>query len=82
MSLSPTTIIMTKGIITFILFVIAVITLFKITSGKTRSKAILIVMSIILIIFIILAICMTIYLMSEVVDSSDSTKIIKEGIKL
>ena len=73
---------MTKGIITFILFVIVAITLFKVTSGKPRSKAILIVMSIILIIFIILAICMTIYLMSEVVDSSDSTKIIKEGIKL
>ena len=80
--MSPTTITMTKGIIAFISFSMAVITFFKIVSSKSKTKQELYVLRAMLAIFTILSIYMTICLVSEVVDSLNGTGIEKEVIKL
>ena len=80
--MSPSTIIITKGIITFISFAMMAITFFEITSSEPKTKAEIFALRAMLAIFTILSIYMTISLVSEVVDSLNGTGIEKEGIKL
>lgn len=80
--MSPTTITMTKGIITFISFSMMAVTFFKIVSSKPKTKRELYALRAMLAIFTILSIYMTICLVSEVVDSLNGTGIEKEEIKL
>ena len=80
--MSPTTITMTKGIITFISFSMMAVTFFKIVSSKSKTKQELYVLRAMLAIFTILSIYMTICLVSEVVDNLNGTGIEKEAIKL
>ena len=82
MSLSPTTITMTKGIIAFISFAMTAITFFEITSSRPKTKGELYALRAMLAIFTILSIYMTVSLISEVVDSLNGTGIEKEAIKL
>ena len=80
--MSPTTITMTKGIITFIPFSMMAVTFFKIVSSKPKTKQESLALYATLIIFVLLSIYMTICLVSEVVDSLNGTDIEKEEIKL
>lgn len=80
--MSPTTITMTKGIITFISFAMTAITFFKIVSSKPKTKRELYALRAMLVIFTLLSIYMAICLVSEVVDSLSGTGIEKEEIKL
>lgn len=80
--MSPTTITMTKGIITFISFSMMAVTFFKIVSSKPKTKEELYTLRAMLVIFVILSIYMTICLVSEVVESLNGTGIEKEEIRL
>ena len=80
--MSPTTITITKGIITFISFSMMAVTFFEITSSEPKTKGELYALRAMLAIFTLLSMYMTICLVSEVVDSLNGTGIKKEGIKL
>mgnify|MGYP000072158475 CR=1 FL=1 len=80
--MSPTTITITKGIITFISFSMMAVTFFEIKSSRPKIKVELFSLGVMLAIFTLLSIYMTISLISEVVDSLNGTGIEKEAIKL
>ena len=80
--MSPTTITMTKGLITFISFSMMAVTFFKIVSSKSKTKRELYALRAMLVIFTLLSIYMAICLVSEVVGSLNGTGIEKEEIKL
>lgn len=80
--MSPITITMTKGIITFLSFSMMAVTFFEIKSSRIKTKGELYALRAMLAIFTILSIYMTVCLISDVVDSLNGTGIEKEGIKL